>query len=68
MPHEKSEGDEGYPFEGGIKKEVNDIDRGEKDGEKDHDETDDLELRGTSSEGAGGKTCCEDGFGHDRRD
>ena len=65
MPHEKSEGDEGDPFEGGIKNEVNDIDRGEKDGEKDRDETDDLKLWRTLPEGAGGKTCEGGKFGHD---
>ena len=51
-------------FEGGVK---SDIDCGDKDGEKDRDETDDLELWWTSSEGAGGEIR-EGGFGHDRRD
>jgi len=61
-PHNKGEGNEGNPFEGGVK---SDIDRGEKDGEKDRDETDDLELWRTSPEGAGGETR-GGGFGHDR--
>ena len=43
---------------------MNDVDRGDKDREKDRDETDDLELRRTSPESAGGETC-EGGFRHD---
>jgi hypothetical protein len=46
LPPHKGEGNEGDPFKGGVK---SDIDRGDKDGEKSRDETDDLELGRTSS-------------------